>query len=29
MFLYQAHQAFTLWHKVMPDINNEIIELLE
>ena len=29
MFLYQAHQAFTLWHKVMPDINNEIIELLD
>ena len=29
MFLYQAHQAFTLWHKVMPEINNETIELLD
>ena len=29
MFLYQAHQAFTLWHKIMPDINNETIELLD
>ena len=29
MFLYQAHQAFTLWHKIMPDINNESIELLD
>ena len=29
MFLYQAHQAFTLWHKIMPDINNETINLLK
>ena len=29
MFIYQAHQAFTLWHKIMPDINNETIELLD
>ena len=29
MFLYQAHQAFSLWHKIMPDINNETIKLLD
>jgi shikimate dehydrogenase len=29
MFLYQAHQAFTLWHKIMPDINKETIKLLD
>ena len=29
MFIYQAHQAFTIWHKVMPDINDETIKLLE
>tara|TARA_Y100001970_G_C14230715_1_gene858453 strand:+ start:758 stop:1555 length:798 start_codon:yes stop_codon:yes gene_type:complete len=29
MFIYQAHQAFTLWHKIMPEINNEAIELLD
>ena len=28
MFIYQAHQAFTLWHKSMPDINNEVIDLI-
>ena len=28
MFIYQAHQAFTIWHKVMPEINNEIIKFL-
>ena len=28
MFIYQAHQAFTIWHKVMPEINDEVIELL-
>ena len=28
MFIYQAHQAFTLWHKSMPDINNEVINLI-
>ena len=29
MFIYQAHQAFTVWHKVMPTIDQETIELLE
>ena len=29
MFIYQAHQAFTLWHKVMPKINEETIKLLD
>ena len=28
MFIYQAHQAFTIWHKVMPEINDEVINLL-
>ena len=29
MFIYQAHQSFTLWHKIMPDIDNETIKLLD
>ena len=29
MFLYQAHQAFTIWHKIMPEINDETIQLLD
>jgi shikimate dehydrogenase len=29
MFVYQAHQAFTLWHKIMPNIDNETIKLLD
>ena len=29
MFIYQAHQAFTIWHKVMPEINDEVIKILE
>ena len=28
MFIYQAHQAFTIWHKLMPEINDETIQLL-
>jgi shikimate dehydrogenase len=28
MFVYQAHQAFTIWHNVVPEINDEIIKLL-
>jgi len=28
MFIYQAHQSFTIWHKIMPKINEEIINLL-
>ena len=29
MFIYQAHQAFTIWHKLMPKIDDEVIKLLE
>ncbi len=29
MFIYQAHQAFTIWHKVMPEIDEETIKLLD
>ena len=28
MFIYQAHQAFTIWHKVMPKIDEETIKLI-
>ena len=29
MFIYQAHQAFTIWHKLMPEIDDETINLLD
>ena len=29
MFIYQAHQAFTLWHKIMPKIDEETLNLLD
>ena len=29
MFIYQASLAFKVWHGVYPDINNEIINLLD
>ena len=29
MFIYQAHQAFTVWHKIMPKISDKIIKLLD
>ena len=29
MFLYQAAFAFSYWNKVMPEIDNEVIKLLE
>ena len=29
MFIYQAHQAFAIWHKLIPEINNEAINLLD
>ena len=29
MFIYQAHQAFTLWHGIMPKIDEETIKLLD
>ena len=28
MFIYQAHQAFTVWHKIMPEINDEVINII-
>ena len=28
MFIYQAHQAFTIWHKLMPEIDDETIKLI-
>ncbi|MDC0054560.1 shikimate dehydrogenase [Candidatus Pelagibacter sp.] len=29
MFIYQAHQSFTIWHKLMPNIDEETINLLD
>ena len=29
MFIYQAHQSFTIWHKKMPKIGDETIKLLD
>ena len=29
MFIYQASEAFKLWHKTSPEINQETLELLE
>ena len=29
MFIYQAHQAFTIWHKIMPTIDDETTGLLD
>ena len=29
MFIYQAHQAFTIWHKLMAQINDKTIKLLD
>ena len=28
MFVYQAHQAFTIWHKMLPKIDEETLKLL-
>ncbi len=28
MFVYQAHQSFTIWHKIMPKIEDKILKLL-
>ncbi len=28
MFIYQAHQSFTLWHKIMPNIDKETITIV-
>jgi shikimate dehydrogenase len=29
MFIYQAFEAFKLWHKIEPEINKETIETLD
>ena len=29
MFIYQAHQAFIIWHKIMPKIDDKTIQLLD
>ena len=29
MFIYQAHQAFTIWHKLMPKIDDDVVRLVE
>ncbi len=29
MFIYQAHQTFTIWHKIIPEIDDETIKLLD
>ena len=28
MFIYQAHQAFTIWHKKIPSIDKETIKII-
>ena len=28
MFMYQAHQAFAIWHNVFPKIDEEVEKLL-
>ena len=29
MFIYQAHQSFTMWHQIMPQIDDDTIKLIE
>ena len=29
MFIYQALEAFKLWHNIEPSVNNEVLDLLE
>jgi len=29
MFVYQAYMAFNIWHGVKPDINDEVLNLLD
>ena len=29
MFIYQAHQAFSVWHKIFPEIDNDTIKILD
>ena len=29
MFIYQASASFKIWHGISPEINNDVIKLLE
>ena len=29
MFIYQAHSAFSIWHGLKPDVNEDVIKLLD
>jgi shikimate dehydrogenase len=29
MFIYQALSAFKIWHGIEPDVNKEVIKLLD
>jgi shikimate dehydrogenase len=29
MFIYQAHSAFNIWHKIKPEINDDVLKLLD
>ena len=29
MFIYQAHQAFTIWHKILPEIDEKSLKILD
>ena len=29
MFIYQAHQSFTIWNKLMPEIDDKVLKLIE
>ena len=29
MFIYQALSAFSLWHEIKPEINQEVVKLLD
>ena len=29
MFIYQAVEAFKLWHEIEPQLNNETFEILK
>ena len=28
MFIYQAFETFKLWHEIEPNVNNEVLNLL-
>jgi shikimate dehydrogenase len=29
MFIYQAFSAFNIWHGIEPDVNDDVIKLLD